>query len=404
MSQEEHLEGESDALPSTNPKKHGIKKVAAFAAFCVVLLIVMLWMVFSPYDEPVKETSSSQTNLNTSTHKPSDSSSQLKKTFSWLSDKIPNAKEDEPTPEETEKENKEEEETSDKVDVPTAKVTPPDNPYDGNNGYATKRIVSQIDKSKSSLSASQGNGSGGGLQLTPTYPTYPTAPNGNSSSNSYFDTQEDDGNNQGIASMLNTNKTQNAVAAVLFNRDYLLAKGAFIDCVLNTSMNSTLAGMTKCTLTRHIYSDNGNTLLLERGSEVTGEYRANIAQGQARLFVLWDRVKTPHGVVVDLASPATDSLGSGGVDGYVDTHFWARFGGAMMLSLVDDLAGYVATSGGKSVNNFESSSDAAQNMGAEALKNTINIPPTFHKNQGERVGIFIARDIDFSKVYQLKAQ
>ena len=403
MSQEEHLEGETDALPSTNQRKHSTKKIATFAAFCVVLFFTMLWLVFSPNDEPVKETSSSQTNLNTSTHKPSDSTSQLRKTFSYLSDKISDVKEDEPTPEDTKEEGKEEE-ASDKVDAPAAKVAPPDNHYDGNNGYATKRIVSQIDKSKSSLSASQSNGSGGGLQITPTYPTYPTAPNGNSSSNSYFDTQENERNNQGIASMLSTNKTQNSVAAVLFNRDYLLAKGAFIDCVLNTSMNSTLAGMTKCTLTRHIYSDNGNTLLLERGSEVTGEYRANVAQGQARLFVLWDRVKTPHGVVVDLASPATDSLGSGGVDGYVDTHFWERFGGAMMLSLVDDLAGYVATSGGKSVNNFESSSDAAQNMAAEALKNTINIPPTFHKNQGERIGIFIARDIDFSKVYQLKAR
>ncbi|WP_322114486.1 TrbI/VirB10 family protein, partial [Vibrio parahaemolyticus] len=76
-------------------------------------------------------------------------------------------------------------------------------------------------------------------------------------------------------------------------------------------MNSTVAGMTKCTLTRNIYSDNGTTLLLERGSELTGEYRANVSQGQSRLFVLWDRVKTPHGVVIDLASPATDSLGAG---------------------------------------------------------------------------------------------
>ncbi|WP_428198847.1 type IV secretion system protein VirB10 [Aliivibrio salmonicida] len=204
--------------------------------------------------------------------------------------------------------------------------------------------------------------------------------------------------------MLNTNKTKNSVAAILYNRDYLLAKGSYVDCVLNTSMNSTVAGMTKCTLPRDVYSDNGNTLLLERGSEVTGEYQANIKQGQARLFVLWDRVKTNHGVVVDLASSATDSLGAGGVDGQVDTHFWQRFGGAMMLSLVDDLAGYMATSGGQNVNNFESSSNEAQNMAAEALKTTINIPPTFHKNQGERIGIFIARDIDFSQVYKLKAR
>ncbi|MGF1903519.1 type IV secretion system protein VirB10 [Aliivibrio salmonicida] len=258
-----------------------------------------------------------------------------------------------------------------------------------------------IDKSQSSLSGGQQRGGG---QATPQMPTYPTVNTGNGNNNglSVFDTQEDE--SQGITSMLNTNKTKNSVAAILYNRDYLLAKGSYVDCVLNTSMNSTVAGMTKCTLPRDVYSDNGNTLLLERGSEVTGEYQANIKQGQARLFVLWDRVKTNHGVVVDLASSATDSLGAGGVDGQVDTHFWQRFGGAMMLSLVDDLAGYMATSGGQNVNNFESSSNEAQNMAAEALKTTINIPPTFHKNQGERIGIFIARDIDFSQVYKLKAR
>ncbi len=144
--------------------------------------------------------------------------------------------------------------------------------------------------------------------------------------------------------------------------------------------------MTKCTLTRNVYSDNGTTLLLERGSQVTGEYRANLSQGQQRLFVLWDRVKTPYGVVVDLSSPATDSLGGGGVTGDVETHFWARFGGAMMLSLVDDLAAYASTSGSNNTNNFNNSSQAAQTMATEALKNTINIKPTFSKNQGERVG------------------
>lgn len=162
--------------------------------------------------------------------------------------------------------------------------------------------------------------------------------------------------------------------------------------------------MTKCTLTRNIYSDNGTTLLLERGSEVTGEYQANLKQGQSRLFVLWDRIKTPNGVVIDLASPATDSLGAGGVSGYVENHFWKRFGGAMMLSLVDDAATYAATNGGNSINNFQSSSDSAESMATEALKSTINIPPTFYKNQGERVGIVVARDLDFSTVYQLKAK
>ena len=42
-------------------------------------------------------------------------------------------------------------------------------------------------------------------------------------------------------------------------------------------------------------------------------------------------------------------------------------------------------------------------MATEALKNTINIPPTLYKNQGEQVGIYIARDLDFSDVYDVSA-
>lgn len=295
-------------------------------------------------------------------------------------------------------------ETAPETYTPTDVPPPP--------GGEKKRSIVQrrvlLDRSGASLSGSQGKGgnSQGGLGVVPKTPA--TAQGGG------FDVyaQQQAGrslgllaeeNTDSLASQLSPTKTDSHIAARLFNRDYLLAKGAYIDCVLNTRLDSTVPGMTKCTLTRDVYSDNGAALLLERGSEVTGEYRANLSQGQARLFVLWDRIKTPHGVVVNLGSPGTDSLGGGGVPGYVNTHFWQRFGGAMMLSLIDDVAAY-ATNRNHSNNYVESSSETAQSMAAEALKNTINIPPTFYKNQGERVGIFIARDLDFSRVYQLQEQ
>ncbi|MDF4820347.1 type IV secretion system protein VirB10 [Vibrio parahaemolyticus] len=338
-----------------------------------------------------KEEEAPRTNTNISTttstasNSHSTSNSKVARTFEFKDDPVS----DETPPPEPEE---------DQTVTPPKEETPPPPPSTPKSAQPikTKKTVT-LDKSAASKSSNDQGSSDGGLGLAPR----PQQTTQTTSSFNQFAKEQD--SPTALSGKLTATQTNKAVAGVLYNRDYLLAKGAYIDCVLNTSLNSTVAGMTKCTLTRNIYSDNGTTLLLERGSEVTGEYRGNITQGQTRLFVLWDRVKTPNGIVIDLGSPSTDSLGAGGVDGYVERHFWQRFGGAMMLSLVDDLAAYAANKGGESTDNFENSSDAAQNMAAEALKHTIDIPPTFYKNQGERVGIVVARDLDFSTVYQLRA-
>ena len=378
--QNETLNGEE----LLNPNKPDRKKIAAFVGFCLVLIALvggLVWFkLFSPKEEAP---SMPNTNISTTTTTASTSSKsrfQAGRTFEFEDEVAIEPPPPQPTV------------------VEKPKEAPPPPPKKENHEVKARKTV-LLDKS--SASSSKGGigqgGSEGGLGIVPR-----TASQANTQTTDSFNLFAGEQDSSGLASKLTATKTNKALAGVLYNRDYLLAKGAYIDCVLNTSLNSTVAGMTKCTLTRNIYSDNGTTLLLERGSEVTGEYRANIAQGQSRLFVLWDRIKTPHGIVIDLASPATDSLGAGGVDGYVETHFWQRFGGAMMLSLVDDFAAYVATRGSENAINLENSSDTAQNMAAEALKHTINIPPTFYKNQGERVGIVVARDLDFSTVYQLK--
>ncbi len=204
--------------------------------------------------------------------------------------------------------------------------------------------------------------------------------------------------------MLTGTQTPKRNASMLGNRNYILAKGAFIDCALQTRLDSTVPGMTACRVTRDVFSDNGKVLLVERGSIVTGEYQANMKQGMERIYVLWTRIKTPFGVVVDLDSPATDALGGAGVPGHVNTHFWERFGGAMLLSIIDDAAAYATQQRSSSQTQTiqtDNTSDAASEMANTALESTINIPPTLTKNQGEQVGIFIARDLDFSGVYRV---
>ncbi len=210
--------------------------------------------------------------------------------------------------------------------------------------------------------------------------------------------------NETLSSMLNSTATATRQAEHLPDRNLLLAKGSFIDCVLQTRLDSTVPGMTACVITRNIYSDNGKVLLIERGSTVSGEYRANMSQGQERIFVLWSRIKTPNGIVINLDSPGTDPLGGAGLPGYVETHFWKRFGGAIMLSMVGDVGDWISNKASNSNPNriqFDNTSDGAQEMATEALRNTINIPPTLYKNQGEKVGIYVAQDLDFASVYDV---
>jgi type IV secretion system protein VirB10 len=202
-----------------------------------------------------------------------------------------------------------------------------------------------------------------------------------------------------------TSRTQAAQvqASFLGDRNFLLAQGSFIDCVLQTRIDSTVPGMTSCVVSRNIFSDNGKVLLIERGSTISGEYQEGIKQGQARLFVLWNRIKTPNGVIVNLEFPATDPLGGAGIPGKVKSKFFARVGAALLLSLVDDAGNIAAAAlnkGDDQVISFGNTAGAAQGAAQEIVKNTINIKPVLSKNQGEVIGIYVARDIDFSGVYR----
>jgi type IV secretion system protein VirB10 len=189
-----------------------------------------------------------------------------------------------------------------------------------------------------------------------------------------------------------------ARAARLPDRNFLIVAGANIPCVLQTAMDTSTPGYVTCVIPKDVYSDNGAVVLMEKGTRVLGEYHSGMRQGQKRLFVLWDRAVTPAGVAINVASPASDSLGRAGFDGDIDTHFWARFGGALLLSIVDD--GIAAAAGGNNryPNVVQLPSDAA----GIALQNSINIPPTLRKPQGSEVSIFVAQDLNFAGVYGLK--
>ncbi|MFO0778294.1 MAG: type IV secretion system protein VirB10 [Nitrospira sp.] len=209
-----------------------------------------------------------------------------------------------------------------------------------------------------------------------------------------------------IGGLLTPSDTPKVQAGLLGDRNLILPKGRTIDCALTVRVINEVAGMATCVLNSDVYSDNGRVVLLERGSEAVGEYAATMAQGQRRLFLLWTRVKTPMGVVINLNSPAADALGTSGLVGYVDNHWWDRLGAAFLLSLVQDGIGLATATqagggGAQSLGIYQHSATTGNRMAELILQSTINIKPTLYKNQGDRGTIFVARDLDFSTVYEL---
>ena len=192
-------------------------------------------------------------------------------------------------------------------------------------------------------------------------------------------------------------------ARLLPTTRFLLPKGAFIDCTLETAVDSTLPGMTTCVTAADTFGADGKVVLLERGTKLVGETRGQVQQGQARVFVVWTEARTPSGVIVPLDSPGTDELGRAGLPGEVERHFWERFGAAMLISVVNGAvqAGVQAAnhSGGAVIY----APSTSQDVMTEVLRGTINIAPTVVKHNGDRIQVLVARDLAFRAVYELRA-
>ena len=206
---------------------------------------------------------------------------------------------------------------------------------------------------------------------------------------------------------LQKSATPRVAAGLLGDRSLILSKGTSFTCALKTKLISAASGFVSCQVQRNVFSDDGRVLLVERGSHMDGEYRiASVRPGAVRIPVLWTRIRTPNGVTVDIESPGTGPLGESGIDGYLDNRWPERIGAAMLLSLIDDSVKLaIEDRGSAGTGNtilLPSTTSSTSKLAEKVLDSTINIPPLIYQNQGGIVGIYVARDVDFSSVYELK--
>lgn len=196
-------------------------------------------------------------------------------------------------------------------------------------------------------------------------------------------------------------------AQPLTKPDTLMQRGTYIRCVLETRIISDVPGYSTCLVTEPVYSFNGHTLLLPKGSKVLGSYQKQ--QNQRRVEVIWDRIITPTGIDVNMKSPGIDNLGGAGLPGQYDAHWGERIGAALLISMLSDAFKYEAAKHGPTTTTisngyvtqepFESNTArTVQDLANQAVREAANRPPTVTINQGTVIYVYVAKDVDFSGV------
>lgn len=180
------------------------------------------------------------------------------------------------------------------------------------------------------------------------------------------------------------------------NPSTTIPKGAVIQAVLETALDSTRAGFARAIVSRDIFGFDGTELLIPKGSRLVGEYKADLASGQNRALIQWQRLMRPDGVLINLDSPAADPLGRAGVRGKVDSHFLERFSGAILQSALD-IGVQLAT---RSVSRDAVIVALPGSVQGVTAVTPDKIQPTLKVRQGTSVSVFVSRDLDFSTVVQ----
>lgn len=191
--------------------------------------------------------------------------------------------------------------------------------------------------------------------------------------------------------------------------DLYIPVDRYIPCSMMRRFVSDVGGHISCLISEDVYSASNHVKLLPAGTVARGVYRTGALQhGRSRMFVLWTALRTPEPGSLQIPltdTDATGQLGEAGIAGWIDSHFWERFGNALMLSTVQDVATAAADAApGKDRNTdyTENTRAATADMAKTTLENSITIPPTLYLNQGDVIGIMTGTDIDFSSVWQLR--
>jgi type IV secretion system protein VirB10 len=192
------------------------------------------------------------------------------------------------------------------------------------------------------------------------------------------------------------NATENAARLKAPSSPHVIQAGSVIPAALLTGISSDLPGQITAQVTQNVYdSPTGTTLLIPQGARLIGTYGSDIAAGQDRLILAWDRLILPGGRSLDLGrQPGADASGTAGLADRTD-HHWGHM---VKAALISTLLGAGAELGTGSDDRLiralrEGTQDSIGETGRQLVSRQIAIPPTITIRPGFEFRVIVTRDL-----------
>jgi type IV secretion system protein VirB10 len=177
---------------------------------------------------------------------------------------------------------------------------------------------------------------------------------------------------------------------------HVLQAGSVIPAALITGIRSDLPGLVTAQVTQNVYdSPTGRILLIPQGSRLIGDYDADVAFGQSRVLLAWNRLILPDGRSIVLErQPAADPRGFAGLQDATDYH-WRGVLKAALISTLLGVASEVGSGGdGDLVRAIRrGTQDSVNRAGEQIIGRELNVRPTLSIRPGFPVRVLVTRDL-----------
>lgn len=176
----------------------------------------------------------------------------------------------------------------------------------------------------------------------------------------------------------------------------ILQAGSVIPAALITGIRSDLPGLVTAQVTQNVYdSPTGRILLIPQGSRLIGDYDADVAFGQSRVLLAWNRLILPDGRSIVLErQPASDPRGFAGLQDGTNYHW----GGVMKAALISTLLGVGSELGAGNDGELtralrRGTQDSINRAGEQIVSRELNVRPTLTIRPGFPVRVLVTRDL-----------